>query len=67
MRLWSTSRHFNFDLFISFFNLIGRESKIYKRTHESDKKSRLEFNFFADNVFSIDWLFFDDPTGYAHD
>ena len=53
MRLWSTSCHLSFDLFISVFNLIDRKSKIYKRTHEADKKSRLEFNFFADNFFSI--------------
>ena len=55
-----------FGLFISFFNLIGRKSKVYKRTHEADKKSRLEFNFFADNFFSKGWFFVNDPTGYAH-
>ena len=55
-----------FDLFISFFSLIGRKSKIYKRTHEANKKVALSSTFLR-TVFSA-WadLFFDDPACYAH-
>ena len=59
MRLWSTY----FGLFISFFNLIDWKTKIYKRTYEADKKSRLEFNFlwkifsaYADFFWRSSWL-----------
>ena len=38
-------------------NLIGWKSIIYKWTHEANRKSCLDFNFFADNLFSIGWLF----------
>ena len=57
---------FYFGLLISLFNSIGQKSKIYKRKHEADKKGRLELNFFADNFFSIRWLFLDNPAGYVH-
>ena len=55
-----------FDLFISFFNLIGRKSKIYKRTHEADKKKVPGVQLFCGQLFPHSLTFFDNPTGYAH-